>query len=464
MPITAQDVGGSKGEFSVRMTVHGGKPGDQRLMQDGMNYNSLEPGGTGRGFFINPATASEFTLEQGAGSAEYSGGGVNINLVPKSGGNRYEAYFFASRDRQRLQSNNLTLGLEAQGLTAVNGVEDVYDINGAIGGPLEPGQALVLFGASQVGGHDAGCRGLPERDSGRSDLHAGSRPSGGVDRAQSVGQSAPHLAARRSRHKVTIAGDYQKNCSCQVGLASGGIAAEAVPQYIYSPNYLMQATWTFPASNRLLFEAGATMLRFTYPRNLQPGASAPGGSGQGTAVTFNDISILEQSTNFRYNSAASGYGDILTNSRIQRFAMTYSTGSHSLKAGLQLREGERSPLNQVAGNVNYNFNRGAPVSIVEWATPVRLAGAAEGGCRAVRPGPMDVQPPDAHPGPAFRLPELLQPRAAGAGEPVRRRPDVCPDLLPAVLERPQSAAGGVLRPVRQGQDRDQGQHRPLRAG
>src|SRR5438309_139163 len=62
VPITAQDVGGSKGEFSVRMTVHGGKPGDQRLLQDGMNYNSLEPGGTGRGFFINPATASEFTL------------------------------------------------------------------------------------------------------------------------------------------------------------------------------------------------------------------------------------------------------------------------------------------------------------------------------------------------------------------------------------------------------------------
>ena len=137
VPITAQDVGGSKGEFSVRMTVHGGKPGDQRLMQDGMNYNSLEPGGTGRGFFINPATASEFTLEQGAGSAEYSGGGVNINLVPKSGGNRYEGYFFSSRTGSGLQANNLTAALRDQGLSAINGVNDVYDLNGAIGGPLE---------------------------------------------------------------------------------------------------------------------------------------------------------------------------------------------------------------------------------------------------------------------------------------------------------------------------------------
>src|SRR5262249_20105243 len=96
VPTTAQDVGGSKGEFSVRMTVHGGKPGDQRLLQDGMNYNSMEGGGTGRGFFINPAGASEFTIEQGAGSAEYSGGGININLIPKSGGNKYETYFFTN--------------------------------------------------------------------------------------------------------------------------------------------------------------------------------------------------------------------------------------------------------------------------------------------------------------------------------------------------------------------------------
>jgi hypothetical protein len=371
VPITAQDVGGSKGEFSVRMTVHGGKPGDQRLMQDGMNYNSLEPGGTGRGFFINPATASEFTLEQGAGSAEYSGGGVNINLVPKSGGNRYEAYFFTSVTGSGLQANNLTDDLRAQGLTAVNGVEDVYDINGAFGGPIRK-DSLWFYSAHRKWGGTTRVAGVYLNATQGGPIYTPdlSRQAVSIEHNQSNNLRFTWQAT--PRHKVTIAGDYQNNCSCQVGLASGGVAAEAVPQFIYSPNYLMQATWTFPASNKLLFEAGATVLRFTYPRNPQPGAGAPGGSGQGTAVTFNDISILEQSTNFRYNSAASGYGDILTNSRVQRFAATYSTGSHSLKAGLQLREGERSPLNQVAGNVNYNFNRGVPVSIVEWATPVRL--------------------------------------------------------------------------------------------
>ncbi|MGG7380954.1 hypothetical protein ACQ7B2_20165, partial [Escherichia coli] len=60
-PTTAQDVGGSKGELSVRMVIYGGKSGDQKLLQDGMRYNSMEGGGTGRGFFLNPASAQEVT-------------------------------------------------------------------------------------------------------------------------------------------------------------------------------------------------------------------------------------------------------------------------------------------------------------------------------------------------------------------------------------------------------------------
>ena len=58
-PPNAQDVGGSKGERSVRITVHGGKTFDSRLLQDGMRYNALTPGigsleGTGRGYYVNP--------------------------------------------------------------------------------------------------------------------------------------------------------------------------------------------------------------------------------------------------------------------------------------------------------------------------------------------------------------------------------------------------------------------------
>ena len=76
-PPNAQDVGGSKGERSVRITVHGGKTYDSRLLQDGMRYNALTPGlgsleGTGRGYYANPLAIQEVVVDLGTmGSAEY---------------------------------------------------------------------------------------------------------------------------------------------------------------------------------------------------------------------------------------------------------------------------------------------------------------------------------------------------------------------------------------------------------
>ena len=134
---TAQDVGGSKGELSVRMQIHGGQSGDQKLLQDGMVYNSLRGGGNGRGFFINPASAQEVVLQLGAGgSAEYSLGGVYVDLIPKDGGNQFNGYLFANGTNHQLQSDNLSEELQARGLRSVNHMNDIYDLNAALGGRI----------------------------------------------------------------------------------------------------------------------------------------------------------------------------------------------------------------------------------------------------------------------------------------------------------------------------------------
>ena len=105
-PPNAQDVGGSKGERSVRITVHGGKTFDSRLLQDGMRYNALTPGigsleGTGRGYYANPLAVQEVVVDLGTmGSAEYSLGGAQVNSIPKDGGNRFTGSFFVGRNRQ----------------------------------------------------------------------------------------------------------------------------------------------------------------------------------------------------------------------------------------------------------------------------------------------------------------------------------------------------------------------------
>ena len=106
-PPNAQDVGGSKGERSVRITVHGGKTFDSRLLQDGMRYNALTPGigsleGTGRGYYVNPARRARRSLSTSGtmGSAEYSLGGAQVNSIPKDGGNRFTRVVLRRRHRR----------------------------------------------------------------------------------------------------------------------------------------------------------------------------------------------------------------------------------------------------------------------------------------------------------------------------------------------------------------------------
>ena len=67
VPATAMDVGGSKGEQSLRLAIHGGHGGEQRMLVDGMNTSG---GGSDFGYIPNPASAQEVSLELGAGTAE----------------------------------------------------------------------------------------------------------------------------------------------------------------------------------------------------------------------------------------------------------------------------------------------------------------------------------------------------------------------------------------------------------
>ena len=84
------DVGGSKGEQSLRLAIHGGHGGEQRILVDGMNTSG---GGADWGYIPNPASAQEVSLELGAGTAEAMLGGVLINFIPKDGGNRFSGFF-----------------------------------------------------------------------------------------------------------------------------------------------------------------------------------------------------------------------------------------------------------------------------------------------------------------------------------------------------------------------------------
>ena len=103
-----------------------------------------------------------------------------------------------------------------------------------------------------------------------------------------------------------------------------------------------------------------TGLLFDWPNLRQPG------------VTTDTISVQEQSTGFRYRSAASGYGNKYSSQINYKFATSYITGSHAFKTGIFVQQGWRRHVNEVNGNMNYRFNNGVPNRVTLWATPIVL--------------------------------------------------------------------------------------------
>ena len=159
------------------------------------------------------------------------------------------------------------------------------------------------------------------------------RTRGAVARREADGEGdARELAAGRGAcdRRGGEAGVRQFNCNCYYQVDVNR-APDAVSVQKYGPVSLTQGTWSYPATNRLLFQAG-----YTYSQQGWTPSRAPG-------TTNTDISITELSTGYLYNAATGiAYGRSVNRIGQQngRASAAYVTGSHAFKAGIFLARGE----------------------------------------------------------------------------------------------------------------------------
>jgi hypothetical protein len=97
----------------------------------------------------------------------------------------------------------------------------------------------------------------------------------------------------------------------------------------------------------------------------------------------NQISVVDTNRAFRYRSNGGfynfgTYGNKVTDQSNQRFAVSYVTGSHNFKTGVQMMEGWRHHEQKPPGSMDFNFTGNCsvapftpctPLSIVQYATP-----------------------------------------------------------------------------------------------
>jgi hypothetical protein len=310
------------------------------------------------GYAPNSDASQETVLSTSGISADTNADGPVVNMIPKEGGNSFSGSASGLYTGTSLQSSNLTDALQARGLKTVTSVRYVFDGGGSLGGPIKRDLLWFFFSHRDWGNERAAASKYYNLTQSTPFYTPDfSRPAAGHEFYES---NATRVTWRASeRNKFNFFADPQRDCHCPANVANGSPnAPEAFFSYQLQGG-LYQATWSAPMTNKLLLEAGTGFARSNFPLY----------SDEKGHVLPSDISTFDQATGMQYN-AVTTYASVNHPPRFsQRASVSYVTGTHAFKGGVQLEELANDRTTEVHGNVNYTFNNRVPVSLTQYATP-----------------------------------------------------------------------------------------------
>jgi hypothetical protein len=346
-----------------------------------LNVGSPPVGNSATNYVVDTGHAEEVTFLTAGALGEVETAGLVMNIVPRSGGNTTRGSLFFSGTGANLQSDNLTQALISQGVRAATPLTRVYDVSGTLGGPIRKDRAWYFVNA-----HSGGSRkdspnvyyNLNAEDPSKW-LYAPDR-----DRITYSDRTFENASGRLTwqltpRNKIGAFWDAQTICRTCTGSTPGGpepqqVSPEAVG-VLSRPFHLTQVTWTSPATDRLLLEAGYSGTFFgvgNFERDPNPTRDLIRVAEQcasGCAANGNIPGLVYRSQDF---------SEIYTGSYLWRGALSYVTGTHTLKIGYQhtVMTDDRTWMTNNQ-NLTYRFNNGVPnqltQSIGPWVNDARVA-------------------------------------------------------------------------------------------
>jgi hypothetical protein len=148
--LTSQDVGGTAGDTFTDLSIHGGKPAEQRQTIGGVSAATTIRFGESLSSSPSFTAMQEMTVNTSGADASMAAGGVQLNYVPRDGGNTFRGLLFTTFANNAMQGQNYTRGtrdasgactpvesLDCRGLRTQPGeLKETYDFNPGYGGPI----------------------------------------------------------------------------------------------------------------------------------------------------------------------------------------------------------------------------------------------------------------------------------------------------------------------------------------
>ena len=352
-----QDVGGQTIFRNPTLSIHGSATTDMPQSIDGLRIETGDGPGAGRGgWIVNSGIVEEVLVETSGMGAESETSGVQINLIPKQGGNAFSGSVYSAYTNDSLQGNNLDSDLIARGVTSRAVTRRIWDFNPSFGGPLKRDKVWFYYSFRNSGAIDRPPGAF--FDTNVTDFVYTPDLSRPAD--STLWRTANDLRVTwqvSPNHKLLLYGaDLTPSCVCHQTLTALN-APEVTPDRISHGNHRFTARWNWLASNSLLFEVASLFGRETY-EYTHPDAAPDGISAVdvGTGVLFRAprpaLISLGGSINMIIRSPYIVRG---------KGSVSYVTGAHNLKVGTQWLHAGYS--REFKGDTQYVFRNGEPISL-----------------------------------------------------------------------------------------------------
>jgi hypothetical protein len=340
-----------------------------RVLVDGNVINaggSVVIGGLTQGYIADIGNAQEINIQVSGALGESETGGASINIVPRTGGNRFAGNYHTTYTRQGWFDNNGGAYADLSGFSQnINSLLHDYDVSAGLGGPIKRDR-LWFYTVGRTQGKKAfpACCGdfypnTAEGEWGYNYQPDTSQPSVTYKNAYKNANARITWQATR-RDKFNFFWDEQDFCQdpCY-GVVSTFTSPESWWSVATYPNRLQQVSWTNPFTNKILIEAGLSITSqhydtthsrdFVNPQHLPavtewdvPPFAPPGTLGVGTAGMDASGAILNSRpgrfglTSGSLNSAAGGGSQLrATDNYRPRASLSYVTGRHNAKFGYE---------------------------------------------------------------------------------------------------------------------------------
>jgi hypothetical protein len=360
-----RDVGGTQGERGNVLSAHGSIGTDMTLQVDGISISVMgaatPSGNAWSTFSLNDAAVQELSFETNAISAASSSGGVRVNAIPREGGNAFHGEVFGNFANSSMERSNLTATEKSQGLLIVPGFNKLYDISGGIGGPIKRDRVWFYYAQryrdNDIIGINTAYSIDPLSTKFNPDLTRATH-SGGFD-----GDNQLRVTTQMTpRNKVSFFFDKVNKCNCPIIVDSAAFSAEAESRLTYPSVWLASISWQATISPRLLWDSA---ISYNHQDDIfTPLASGVSATAPIAVLSLPDVHFLRAPT-----------PGVFTGGEFQRQAslragLSYVTGHHSVKVGLDYHYGHRSnPTNQTTDDVSYTLFNGVPISATFYAAP-----------------------------------------------------------------------------------------------